>query len=85
LAGIGSTINTAGATASTPTTSVLAAGADQVSAAIAAPFGAHGQLYQAVSAQAAALHSQFVEAMNAAGDAYARAEEANVALQSVQL
>jgi hypothetical protein len=85
LAGIGSTINTASSTAAAPTTGVLAAGADQVSAAVAALFGAHGQRYQSMSAQAAALHSQFVQAMYAAGAAYARAEEANVSLQSVQL
>ncbi|GAB7143497.1 PE-PGRS family protein [Mycobacterium riyadhense] len=77
LAGIGSTINAATVAAATPTTGMLAAGADEISATIAAIFGAHGQRYQAMSAQAAALHSQFVQALNAAGAAYASAEAAN--------
>ncbi|CKL83267.1 PE-PGRS family protein [Mycobacterium tuberculosis] len=53
LASIGSTIGAANAAAAANTTAVLAAGADQVSVAIAAAFGAHGQAYQALSAQAA--------------------------------
>jgi hypothetical protein len=85
LAGIGSTLNTASTAAAGPTMGVLAAGADEVSAVVAALFGAHGQRYQSMSAQAAALHSEFVQAMNAAGIAYARAEEANVSLQSAKL
>nr|WP_223163860.1 PE family protein [Mycobacterium simiae] len=43
---------------------MLAAGADEVSAAIAALFGTHGQAYQAyraLSAQAVAFHQQFVQ------------------------
>ncbi|AIH29846.1 hypothetical protein T209_15650, partial [Mycobacterium tuberculosis] len=47
LASIGSTIGAANAAAAANTTAVLAAGADQVSVAIAAAFGAHGQAYQA--------------------------------------
>ncbi|AIH43483.1 hypothetical protein IQ48_15785, partial [Mycobacterium tuberculosis] len=46
LASIGSTIGAANAAAAANTTAVLAAGADQVSVAIAAAFGAHGQAYQ---------------------------------------
>lgn len=53
LANLGSTISAANAAASIPTTGVLAAGADDVSAAIAALFGAHAQAYQTISAQAA--------------------------------
>ncbi|CKL97176.1 Conserved protein of uncharacterised function%2C PE-PGRS family protein [Mycobacterium tuberculosis] len=56
LASIGSTIGAANAAAAANTTAVLAAGADQVSVAIAAAFGAHGQAYQALSAQAATFH-----------------------------
>ncbi len=55
----------------------MAAGADEVSAAIAALFGAHAQRYQSMSAQAAALHSQFVQTMAAAGGVYAGAEATN--------
>jgi len=82
LAGIGSTLNTASAAAAAPTTGVLAAGGDEVSTAVALLFGAHAQHYQSMSARAAALHGQFVEAMNAAGNGYASTEAANAALQS---
>lgn len=50
LANIGSTLGAANAAALGPTTELLAAGADEVSAAIASLFAAHGQAYQAVSA-----------------------------------
>ncbi|MEK0664727.1 PE family protein, partial [Mycobacterium ulcerans] len=65
LAGIGSALSTANAAAAAPTIEVLAAGADEVSAAIAAFFGAHAQAYQALSEQASAFHLQFVQAMTA--------------------
>ena len=48
LTGIGSAINEANLAAALPTTEVLAAGADQVSASIAALFGAHAVNYQAL-------------------------------------
>ncbi|WP_157185267.1 PE family protein, partial [Mycobacterium canetti] len=50
---IGSAINTANTAAATATTQVLAAAQDEVSTAIAALFGSHGQHYQAISAQVA--------------------------------
>ncbi|WP_139828823.1 PE family protein, partial [Mycobacterium riyadhense] len=75
---LGATINAANTAAALPTTNVLAAGADEVSAAIAASFGAHAQAYQALSAQAATFHTQFVQALNAGAGAYAAAEAANV-------
>jgi len=78
LTGIGSTVSAANAAAAGSTTSLLAAGADDVSAAIAAMFGAHGQAYQALSAQAEQFHAQFVNAMNSATAAYAGAEAANL-------
>ncbi|WP_142283484.1 PE family protein, partial [Mycobacterium gordonae] len=77
LANLGSTITATNAAVAYPTTGVLAAGADEVSSALAAVFGAHGQAYQAASAQAATFHEQFVQAMNAAGTSYAGAEVAN--------
>ncbi|MCV7074802.1 PE family protein, partial [Mycobacterium szulgai] len=77
LASIGSTINAASAAAALPTTSVLAAGADEVSAVIAALFGAHAQAYQRLSAQATAFHTQFVHAMSVGSGAYAAAESFN--------
>ena len=60
LARVGSTISAANAAAVAPTSSVIAAGADEVSASIAALFGAHAEAYQALSAQAATFHNQFV-------------------------
>ena len=47
---------------------VVAAGADDVSEAVASVFGAHGQAYQTVSAQAATFHEQFVQLLNAAAN-----------------
>lgn len=63
LADLGSTIAGANAAAAANTTSLLAAGADEISAAIAALFGAHGRAYQAASAEAAAFHGRFVQAL----------------------
>ena len=77
LTGIGSTLNAAHAAAVAPTTEILVAAEDEVSAAIAALFGAHGQAYQAMSAQAAAFHSEFVNLMNAGAGAYLSTEIAN--------
>jgi len=59
------------------TTGVLAAAEDEVSVAIAALFSAHGQGYQALSAQAAAFHGRFVQALTGAAGAYTAAEAAN--------
>ncbi len=77
LAGIGSTINAANSAAATRTTSLAAAGADEVSAAVAAVFAKHGLSFQAVSAEAAAFHEQFVQALSGGAQAYAAAEAAN--------
>jgi len=74
LANIGSTLTTANAAAAATTTEVLAAGADEISAGVAALFGAQGQAYQALSAQAAAFHAQFVQALNAGAGSYAATE-----------
>ena len=79
LANIGSTISAANAAAA-PTTAVLAAAKDEVSAAIAALFSSHGQQFQALSAQAAAFHAQFVHGLSAAGAVYTAAEAGNVSL-----
>ena len=84
VANIGSTI-TAASAAAAPTTGVLAAGTDEVSAAIAALFSTHGRGYQALSARAAALHTQFVQALNWRVSSCATTEAANASpLQSLQ-
>ncbi|MDT5147454.1 MAG: hypothetical protein QOC58_2099 [Mycobacterium sp.] len=77
LANIASALGDANSAALGPTSSVPAAGADEVSAVIAALFDAHSQVYQALSAQAAAFHAQFVQLMNSGAAQYALAEAAN--------
>src|ERR1700678_2863143 len=85
LAGIGSMIGEAHATAAASTTAVLPAAADEVSAAIAALFSGHAQGFQALGAQAATFHAQFVQLMNAGAGSYAGAEAANASpLQAVE-
>jgi hypothetical protein len=46
LASVASTLNVANAAAAAPTTGILAAAADEVSAAIAAVFSAHGKRFR---------------------------------------
>jgi len=48
------------AAAAAPTTGVAPAAADEVSALTAAQFAAHAEMYQAVGAQAVAVHDLFV-------------------------
>ncbi len=78
LSGIGSTLGEATNFAAGPTTSIAAAGTDEVSVAIAELFGSHGQQFQALSAKAAAFHDEFVGVLKSAAGAYAGSEVANV-------
>ncbi|BBZ50074.1 PE-PPE domain-containing protein [Mycobacterium heidelbergense] len=71
---IGSALNEARAAAAGPTTGVVAAAEDEVSAVAAQFFGAYGQEYQALLQQATAFHDQFVATLAAAGNAYTQAE-----------
>ncbi len=77
LAGIGSAMTAGNTAAAAPTTGVIPAAADEVSALTAAQFAAHAQMYQAMAAQAAAIHQQFVATMSASSASYAAAEAAN--------
>ncbi|SPM28020.1 Mycobacterium terramassiliense ORFan [Mycobacterium terramassiliense] len=77
LARIGSTISAANAAAAAPTASVLPAAADEVSAAISSSFGSYAQRYQALSAQVAAVHNEFVQLLRGGAQQYAAAEAAN--------
>ncbi len=52
LASIGSAVGAANNAAAAPTAELLAAGADEVSAAVAAVFAEHAKGYQTLSAQA---------------------------------
>jgi hypothetical protein len=77
LAGIGSAMTSGSAAASAPTTGVIPAAADEVSALTAAQFVAHAQMYQAVAAQAAAIHEQFVSTLAKSAESYEATEAAN--------
>jgi PE family len=79
LGGIGSSLNAQNAAVAAPTTGVVPAAADEVSALTAAQFAAHAQLYQAVAAQAAAIHEQFVNTLATSSASYAATEAANAA------
>lgn len=79
LQGVGSAMTSGNAAAAAPTTGVIPAAADEVSALTAAQFAAHAQLYQAVSAQAAAIHEMFVNTLGLSAGSYASTEAANAA------
>src|SRR5262249_1627622 len=74
LATIGSNVSAAHAAAAARAAGVLAAAEDEVSAAIGAVFSAHGQGFQALGAQAAAFHNQFVQTLTASAGSYLGAE-----------
>ncbi|BBU20739.1 PE family protein [Mycobacterium xenopi] len=59
------------------TTEVIPAAADEVSTLTAARFALQGQLYQLVSAQAAAIHQAFVAMLAASASSYTAAEASN--------
>ena len=77
LEGIGRALSAQNAAAAMPTTSVAPPAADEVSALTAAQFAAHAQMYQAVSAQAAAIHEMFVTTLGTSAGSYAVTEAAN--------
>jgi hypothetical protein len=77
LQGVGTAIAAQNAAIAAPTTGVVPAAADEVSALTAAQFAAHAQTYQTVSAQAAAMHEMFVRVLSASAGSYATTEAAN--------
>lgn len=79
LQGIGLALNSQNAAAAAPTTGVIPAAADEVLALTAAQFAVHAQMYQAVSAQAAAIHEMFVNTLGVSAGSYAATEAANAA------
>jgi hypothetical protein len=79
---IGSTIGAASSNAAGPTTNLLAAAQDEVSAAIAELFGAYGRQYQGFLANAVAFHDQFTRALASAAGGYTQAEATSAALLS---
>ena len=79
LQGIGAVVSAGNAAAAGPTTGVVPAAADEVSALTAAQFAAHAQMYQDFSAQAAAIHEQFVATLQTSAGSYLATEAANAA------
>lgn len=79
LQGIGSAVSAQNTAAAAATTGVVPAAADEVSALTAAQFAAHAQMYQAVSAQAAAIHEMFVSTLGTSAGSYSTTEAANAA------
>lgn len=79
LQSMGAAMNMANTAAASPTTGVVPPAADAVSALTAAQFAAHAQMYQAISAQAAAIHEQFVATLGSTAVSYAETEAANAA------
>jgi PE family len=77
LTGIGSVMNAENSAAAAPTTGVIPAAADEVSALTAAQFAVHAQMYQVISAQAAAIHDMFVSTLLTSAGSYAATEAAN--------
>ncbi|RFZ08692.1 PE family protein [Mycobacterium marinum] len=77
LQGLGSAMSAVNAAAAAPTTGVVPAAADEVSALTAAQFAAHAGMYHAVSTQAAAIHDQFVATLSTSAGSYAATEAAN--------
>lgn len=79
LQGIGAELAATNASVAVPTTGVLAPGTDSVSLRTAAFLDAQAAQYQALSAQAELFHTQFVQTLITAKNAYAETEMANAA------
>ncbi len=76
---IGSTLAAQHAATAAPMSGVVPAAADEVSYVTAARFAAHAQMFQAMSAQAAAMHQMFVAILETSAGSYAATEAANAA------
>jgi PE family len=79
LLGIGSSLSAQNSAAAAPTTGVVHAAADEVSALTAKRFAAHAQMYQAVSTQTTTIHALFVNTLDISSGSYAATEAANAA------
>jgi hypothetical protein len=77
LNGIGSAVSAQNAAAAVATMAVVPAAADEVSALTAAQFVSHAGVYQAVSAQGAAIHELFVRVLDACAGSYATTDAAS--------
>src|SRR5271170_3430228 len=79
LEGVGTSFATESAGAAGSTTAVAPAAADEVSILQSGVFSTYGQLYQTVSAQAQAVHQQFVNTLQQSSGSYQETEGANQA------
>src|ERR1700722_9644356 len=79
LQGIGAGLTSQNASAAAPTTGVVPAAADEVSALTAPQFAAPAQLSPPASPQAAAIHEMFVNTLGTSAGSYAATEAANAA------
>jgi hypothetical protein len=79
LAGVGCVMAAQNAAVAGPTTGVVPAAADVVSALIATQFAAHAQMYQAVGAMAGEVHNLLVSTLAVDAGSYATTEAANLA------
>ena len=79
LEGIGNSFSAESAAAAAPTTAVAPAASDEVSVLQASTYSTYGQLYQTVSADAQAIHQQFVNMLQSSSNSYHGAESANAA------
>jgi hypothetical protein len=77
LNGAGSVLVAQNAAAAAATTGLPPAAADEVSALTATQFSAHAAMYQAVGAQAMAVHELLTATLCASADSYAATEAAN--------
>jgi pyridoxal/pyridoxine/pyridoxamine kinase len=76
---INESLKAGNAAAAAPTVGVTPAAGDLVSALTAAQFAAHAQLYQTVSAHAAAVQDFMATVLSASSSSYAATEAANAA------
>jgi hypothetical protein len=72
---IGTRLEQANAVAVLPTSSILAAGADEVSAAITSLFNDQSIIYRELAVQGTAFHQQFTQLLGAAGAVYTETEQ----------
>ena len=83
LSGVGSVPAARNVAAAATTTGLPAADADLVSALTATQFSAHAAMYQAVGAQAMAVHKLFTVILEASAGSYAAIEAAKTIAASL--
>jgi PE family len=77
LQSLGSRMHAQNSAALGPITGLVPAASDEVSALTAMQFATHAHAYQAVSAQASAIHEMFVTMLASGARSYAATEAAN--------